>query len=209
MPTRLSRAERRELTRKQLLDAAEQVFVDQGFHAASVDQVAEAAGYSKGAVYSNFENKDELFLAVLERRVDSRALAIESDVPTDRPIGEQAAQAGTAFFDVFLEQSQWSLLLMEFATHAARHPHLRERFAARNLRLREAMVELIDRHLGALGIVSPVPSEELAMILFALGDGCILTKLIEPDRIPDSVFASALVLMLGGLQATREPAAVG
>ena len=109
---RLTRAEQRDLTRTRLLDAAEKVFVDRGFHAASVDEVAEEAGYSKGAVYSNFENKDELFLAVLERRVDSRALAAGSAVPDDRPISEQAEQAGNAFFEVFLQQSQWSLLLM-------------------------------------------------------------------------------------------------
>ena len=72
MPTRLTRAEQRDVTRSRLLDAAEKVFVDRGFHAASVDEVAEEAGYSKGAVYSNFENKDELFLAVLERRTHGR-----------------------------------------------------------------------------------------------------------------------------------------
>jgi AcrR family transcriptional regulator len=196
---RLTRAEQREQTRNRLLDAAEQVFIDRGFHGTSVDEVAESAGYSKGAVYSNFEDKDELFLAVLERRVDSRALAIEAGVPTDDAIGDQAVQAGTAFVDVFLEQSQWSLLLMEFATYSARHPHLRERFAARNHQMREAIVTLIDRHLDALGLVAPIPTDQLAMILFALGDGFILSKLTDPDGVPDSLFASALVLMLGGL----------
>src|SRR5438874_13806771 len=111
--SRLSRAEQRDLTRTRLLDAAEKVFVDRGFHAASVDEVAEEAGYSKGAVYSNFENKDELFLAVLERRVDSRALAIEAQVPADQSISEQAEQAGNAFLEGFLQQSQWGLLLRD------------------------------------------------------------------------------------------------
>ena len=199
---RLTRAEQRDVTRTRLLDAAEKVFVDRGFHAASVDEVAEEAGYSKGAVYSNFENKDELFLAVLERRVDSRALAVGDAVPTDRPISEQAEQAGTAFFEVFLQQSQWSLLLMEFATYAARHPNLRERMAARNRRMREGMVALIEQHLGALGLHPPMPNEDLATILFALGDGFIMSKLIEPDQVGDDLFANALVLMLAGLQST-------
>src|SRR5947208_12344561 len=141
MPHRLTRAEQRDQTRARLLDAAEKVFVDRGFHAASVDEVAEDAGYSKGAVYSNFENKDELFLAVLERRVDSRALAAGSAVPDDQPITEQAEQAGNAFFEVFLQQSQWSLLPMEFATSAARHPTLRGRFALRNRPARPATAE--------------------------------------------------------------------
>ena len=203
--TRLTRAEQRDLTRARLLDAAEKVFVDRGFHAASVDEVAEEAGYSKGAVYSNFESKDELFLALLERRLDSRALAAGSEVPTDQPITEQASQAGDAFFAVFLQQSQWSLLLMEFATYAARHPELRERFAVRNRRLREAMAELIDQHLGALGLRAPMSSEDLATVFFALGDGFIMTKLIDPDHVGDNLFSQALVLMLAGLQST-EPA---
>jgi len=196
---RLSRTEQRDLTRTRLLDAAEKVFVEHGFHAASVDQVAEEAGYSKGAVYSNFENKDELFLALLERRVDSRALGIEADVSADQPIGDQIEQAGNAFFDVFLEQRQWSLLLMEYATHAARHPHLRERFAARNRRMRDAIAGLIEHHLDALGLQPPVPSPDLATILFAMGDGFILEKLTDPDGVPDSLFASALLLMFGSL----------
>ena len=203
MPQRLSRTEQRDLTRTRLLDAAEKVFVDRGFHAASVDEVAEEAGYSKGAVYSNFENKDELFLAVLERRVDSRALAIEADVPTDRPINEQAEQAGNAFLEVFLQQSQWSLLLMEFATYAARHPNLRERFALRNRRMRDAMAKIIEQHLGALGLQSPMSSDDLATVLFALGDGFIMTKLIDPDQVDDDLFGQALVLMLAGLQSTE------
>jgi AcrR family transcriptional regulator len=200
MAQRLTRAEQRDLTRARLLDAAEQVFIERGFHAASVDEVAEAAGFSKGAVYSNFESKDELFLAVLDRRVDSRALAIEGQVNPDQTIADQATEAGERFFSVFLEQSSWSLLLMEFATYAARHPTLRDRFGARNQRIRDAMVTLIDSHLDALGLEAPIPTEQLAAILFALGDGIILEHLTSPDGVPESLFGSALGLMLSGIK---------
>jgi AcrR family transcriptional regulator len=196
---RLSRSEQRDQTRARLLDAAEKVFVDRGFHAASVDEVAEEAGYSKGAVYSNFENKDELFLALLERRSESRALAVEAEIPADQPIGDQAIQAGNAFFEVFLEQSQWSLLQMEFAVYAARQPVLRDRFAERNRRLHATITELIDRHLGALGLQAPVSNEDLATIVFALGNGFILQKLSDPGGVPDRLFGEALVMMLSAL----------
>ena len=73
MRTALTREERRTQTRAELLDAAERLFSEQGFHATSVDQVADDAGYTKGAVYSNFVSKEDLFFAVYERRVD-RAL---------------------------------------------------------------------------------------------------------------------------------------
>ena len=69
MATRpLSRAERREQTRDDLIAAADRLFVEGGFHATSLDQIAAAAGYTKGAVYSNFASKEDLFFAVYERR---------------------------------------------------------------------------------------------------------------------------------------------
>jgi AcrR family transcriptional regulator len=193
--TRLTRAEQQVLTRAAILDAAEQVFIERGFHATSVTDIAEAAGYSKGAAYSQFATKDDLFLAMIERRVDSNAVAIERAIDTDTAIDDQARQAGEAFFDVFLEQPGWSLLLVEYAAHAARHPELRERFAARNIRLRTAMAALIEKHLGALGMTSPVDVADLATILFALGSGVMLEKLTDPDGVPDTLFGRALELL--------------
>jgi AcrR family transcriptional regulator len=205
--TRLTRAEQRDQTRNALLDSAEKVFIDRGFHAASVEEVAEAAGYSKGAVYSNFANKDELFLALLERHIDSRALDIETGVSTDESLSDQVEQAGSSFVEVYLEQRAWSLLLMEFSAYAARNPELRDRFAARNRYMRERIAALIEAHLEPLGISSPIPSSELATILFALGQGYILEKLVDPDGVPDSLFASAMGLMFGGLTANTPVAA--
>src|SRR5437899_355118 len=67
MAQRLTRAARKEQTRSEILEAARAVFLRRGFHAASLDEIAEEAGYTKGAVYSSFESKDELFLGVLDR----------------------------------------------------------------------------------------------------------------------------------------------
>ena len=67
---RLTRAERREQTRDDLIAAADRLFVEGGFHATSLDQIAAAAGYTKGAVYSNFASKEDLFFAVYERRAE-------------------------------------------------------------------------------------------------------------------------------------------
>ena len=67
------------------------------------------------------------------------------------------------------------------------------------------MAKIIEQHLGALGLQSPMSSDDLATVLFALGDGFIMTKLIEPDEIHDDLFGQALVLMLAGLQSS-EPA---
>jgi AcrR family transcriptional regulator len=204
---RLSRLEQRERTRQLLLEAAEAVFVRNGYHASSVEQVAEEAGFSKGAVYSNFENKDELFLAVLEHRYDSRALAIEEDIAPDKPITEQAMDAGTRFIDVIVRDPDWSLLMMEYAAHAARHDELRDRLRARNTGMRERTAELITRHLDLLGLTCPVPLEQLTAILFALGDGFIIEKLTDPDGISDDTFGTAMALLFAGLVASQPPQA--
>ena len=145
-------------------------------------------------------SKDELFLAVLDRRVDSRALNIEQQVSGDQSLADQAHEAGEKFFSVFLQQSSWSLLLMEFATYAARHPDLRDRFDARNRRIRDAMIELIDRHLDLLGLEPPLPTDQLAAILFALGDGIILEHLTSSEGVPETLFGNALALMLSGIK---------
>ena len=78
MRTALTRADRRARTREELVDAADRLFTTNGFHATSVDAVADAAGYTKGAVYSNFASKEDLFFAVYERRVDRRVEEMEA-----------------------------------------------------------------------------------------------------------------------------------
>ena len=78
MATRLTRPERKAATRRELLDAARTVFLRRGFHGASLDEIAEEAGYTKGAVYSNFEDKDALFLAVLDAGYGRRATLYSS-----------------------------------------------------------------------------------------------------------------------------------
>ncbi len=200
---RMSRAERQDQTRALLLAAAERVFTRQGFHETSVDQIAEEAGFSKGAVYSNFDGKDELFLGVLERRWDSRAIGVEQRIDPTKPVADQARDAGDAFNDVLRDDPDWSLLLLEFAAHAARHPEVRDRFAARNRHVRQAMADLIESHLDALGLVSPVSTDQLAMILHALGTGIILEQMSDPDGVDTETFGTALSLMFAGLVASN------
>ena len=200
---RLSRAEQQERTRQELVVAAERIFLEKGFHATSVEEVAEEAGYSKGAVYANFEGKDGLFLSVLERRFDEQALALGTEIDPDLPVTDQAQAAGEGFWRVFLGEPDWALLLMEFAAHAARDPQLREPFARRSRHIQVEMARLIDEHLGHLGLRSPVPSDKLASILFALGDGVIRAKLIDPDGVADDVFTAALGLLFEGIVAAN------
>src|SRR5512132_2261999 len=118
MAVRLSRAERRQQTREELLTAAEACFVSHGFHPTSVDQVAEQAGYTRGAVYSNFASKEDLFFSVYERRVEGFLPELERALAGAADVGE-ALLSVTAAHRRRREHEQdgWLAVFLEFWTH--------------------------------------------------------------------------------------------
>src|SRR5438876_1236815 len=128
MRNRLSRSEQVDRNRELVLEAARQVFLAKGYAGASLDAIAEAAGFSKGVVYSQFGAKGDLFLALLERRIAERAKQ------NARLVARATASAGIeALFRlaerISLEEPAWSALVIEFRVHAARDPDLARRYA--------------------------------------------------------------------------------
>src|SRR4051812_28989515 len=142
MAMRLTRTERRNQTRQELLTAAEACFVTRGFHATSVDQVAEQAGYTKGAVYSNFASKEDLFFAVYESRVEQ---VLSEVVPGLRQIGPEHAfdWLATATIQRRDRDDGWLAVFFEFWAHVLRHPELRDRFAAIHTRTLEQLADAV------------------------------------------------------------------
>src|SRR5919204_3848463 len=118
--TRLTRAEQQEQTRTRIIESAAQVFARRGFGRGSLEEIAESAGYSKGAVYSNFAGKDELFLAVLDARFERRARLL-ADVVLDGERLEDSYRAVAQSMVVADEgEPRWTPLLLEFWAHASR-----------------------------------------------------------------------------------------
>src|SRR5215212_8671710 len=147
MATRpLTRAERREQTRNDLIGAADRCFVEGGFHPTSVDQIAQAAGYTKGAVYSNFAAKEDLFFAVYERRMQRAVLELE------RTLAASADPAGwiqSVIADTGRRRGRddrWLSTFFEFWAHVVRRPALRTRFATIHARLEGPFVDALERH---------------------------------------------------------------
>jgi AcrR family transcriptional regulator len=118
---RLTRAQRRQQTRDRLLDAAGQVFARRGFHAATVDEVADAAGYTKGAVYSNFATKDALFLALLDQRLAAQLQQVEALYAIESSEELLAALRGRTEQE-FAAARDFGVLMVEFSLYAMRHP---------------------------------------------------------------------------------------
>jgi AcrR family transcriptional regulator len=208
MAVRLSRVERREQTRQELVSAAEACFVSRGFHASSVDEVAERAGYTKGAVYSNFTSKEDLFLAVYERRVEQ--------VLTEVVPGLLQGSAEDAFDQLAAGAIQrrdpddgWRAVFFEFWAHVLRHPELRERFAAIHARFLEPMAEGV-RQLAAdrgLTLPSDVTAGQVAVAWNAMEVGLVLERLTQPQTVDVALARRMGRLLLDAvLDTTQAPA---
>jgi AcrR family transcriptional regulator len=169
MRSGLTRAEKGEQVRRALLDAAREVFVRDGFHGASLDAVAEAAGLTKGAVYSRFDSKADLFLALLEERITERIAQVES-VLGSGSIERDVAAVTRQYLDVVRGQMAWTLLVLEFRVHAARDPELNRRYAELHDRFRAALVAVSARSFDQ------PPDEVLGYVntVLALGAGIAL-----------------------------------
>jgi AcrR family transcriptional regulator len=196
-PTRLSQEERKALTRAALLEAAARVFLRQGFFAASVDEVASEAGFSKGAVYGHFESKEDLFLAVVEERIHQRVLAISELLDGRSGPQAQAVEAGERFMAVLSEERAWVVLTLEFWACAARNPELGPAFTERHRAFRAAVARLIAEQSDRLGITLPMPAERLASAVLALGHGITLEKLADPEQTPDELFGELVSSLFG------------
>src|SRR3954467_5734148 len=128
MRARLSRAEQQEQTRERIVETAAKRFEERGFHATSVDQVATAAGYTKGAVYSNFASKEDLFFAVYERRAAVAETRLTEQLAADPAEGLARISSDTS--GRHGRDDRWLAVFFEFWAHVIRHPELRGRFAA-------------------------------------------------------------------------------
>jgi AcrR family transcriptional regulator len=168
------------------VDAAERLFIRQGFHPTPVDAVAAEAGYTKGAVYSNFASKEELFLAVYERRVDARVAEMEAlleTAPTVRAGLELVVPGNRGRRET---EDGWMAVFFEFWAHALRHPGLRERFAKQHRRLIEPLARAATAMAEESGEELPEDPRKLATARYAMQLGLQLERLTQPDVVDDN-----------------------
>jgi AcrR family transcriptional regulator len=188
----------RAQTRQELLDAAVQVFARRGFHGASVEAVAEEAGFSTGAVYSNFKSKEELFLSLYEERIQRRRRELSDAFA--RAGGREAglASAAAEVEQVWETERDWFLLYFEFVLHAARNPNFAELFDPVR---EEGLAQLADGLKAGLehaGIESSVSARELAETVRGLTYGLALDRLVASDRGSSASLARVLELLFRG-----------
>jgi AcrR family transcriptional regulator len=186
-PKRLTRAESRERTRMRIIDAATVLFLRGGFHATSLEQVAEEAGYTVGAVYSNFESKAAMGVAVIDELYtceEQRLIASLAQVPEGDVAG--AFEALAAWADGTIGDPDWTRL--EIETFSAHDESYRAATAARHARLRARCRELI---AGRLLGDSPADPDLLATAMVGLALGIGLQRAADPS-IPGSAWSEAV-----------------
>jgi AcrR family transcriptional regulator len=186
MRTRLSRAEQNQRNGTLLLAAARRVFLARGYHAATLEQIADEAGFSKGVVYSRFASKADMFLALLAERIEERAaenarLVAASDVGQGIALlREHAGRRNRA-------ERDWGLLLIEFRVHAARDPDLGRRYAAVHDRTLQALAGLLAELYSRAGQPPPLPPDQLARLILTIEVGVRLEEAADPEGPARSV----------------------
>lgn len=194
----LTRTEAKAQTRARLVDAAERVFARRGYQGASVDEVAREAGFTTGAVYSNFGGKEELLLAVYEEVIEARRREmLEAAAAGGDGAERRAAAVADQWMRRVAERSDSMVMLIELWSHAMRDETFRREFGPRFGALRIVIGRLAEEIAAERGTELALPPEEMGTVLKALGNGFALEKLADPDGVPDELFGRAVELLLG------------
>ncbi|MCV7069005.1 TetR/AcrR family transcriptional regulator [Mycolicibacterium farcinogenes] len=184
----------RDQVRDRILDAALKVFAAEGFAGATIDAIGQAAGFTKGAVYSNFESKDELFLALLDRQFESRGALIATAL--DSGHGDSASIASAlsrSTLDSIHEQNEYQIVLIEYWLRAIRDPQLRERLVAR----RRAAVDQALRIVEQAGTTLPAQQlSALAQLVVTIISGIATEEVLQPGTVDMTMLTRLFTALL-------------
>lgn len=196
-----SRKERQAHTRARLMRSAASVAAQRGLERASLDAVAEHAGFTKGAVYANFASKEDLFLAMLDARFAERLAELDRILSTEQDPDTQAREAAAGFIAAIESEPEWERLFFEFAVYAARNEDFRLELVARYRSMRERLAELLAQRAERLGIEPAIPFDQVATMTFAMANGIALERMLEPEAVPDGMAPEMMAAFFAGLRA--------
>lgn len=196
---RRTRDEAKAETRRRVLEAAEEVFRRQGYHGASLDQVATEAGFTKGAVYSGFDSKGDLFLAVLSGRAQRRRAEIEALLADAGSAEEFVADVTRRFASsVAAERDLWAAVI-EFMCVVGRDPALRARYAEHHAASRDAVAASVDEWAQRNGDRLEIEPLRLGTVVMAVNNGLTLEALLAPDDVDVELYVEAQLALLRGV----------
>ncbi|MFF2807116.1 TetR/AcrR family transcriptional regulator [Streptomyces sp. NPDC058000] len=186
---------RRPLTRAALTESAWALFTERGFHATSISDIVERAGLTRGAFYSNYRDKEELFLTLYDTHTGRLLAELEDATARPEPGKHALVQLQERIAGRTREERQWFLVSMEFTLHAARNPVVAQQLAAHEERLTQGLTEVLTAALARTGSRPVVPADDLTRLLVALFEGLTARRLIHgaahhtQDLIPHLIHA--------------------
>lgn len=196
----LTRREKQQHTRSSLLKAAGKLFCHAGLEGASVDQVAQEAGFTKGAFYANFKSKEELFLVMLDERFARELERIDQALARGGDEAHAEARSAAAEFIHFAGDEDWPRLYFQFVAHAARDDEFRQELATRQQAMREKLVEILARWKQGHDGTAPLPLEDITAMIYSMADGFLVDRMIEPS-LNEELYPTMITIFLRGLEA--------
>ena len=195
----ITRKEKQARTRASLMSSASKLFCRRGLEQASVDEIAQDAGYTKGAFYSNFKSKEELFLAMLDEKFGEEIERIEGALRTDATPEEAARHAGEDLVGFVRSDPEWERLYLEFVAYAARNDEFRQELLTRCRAMDERLGEVYRRWTENIGIHPPIPLEDITQMTSIMTEGFMLRQQIDPE-IGDEIFGTMVAAFTLGLR---------
>ncbi|WP_256792547.1 TetR/AcrR family transcriptional regulator [Terrabacter sp. Ter38] len=191
---------RRQATRDRVLEAASEVFAERGFHGATVEDICERAGFTRGAFYSNFTSKDDLVVELSRRHSEALVDRIR------RASKREHASADEVLRDVFAaladdSRERWLVLTTEFTLHAIRDADARRAWAAQQRRVRDELVSVVDEAVARQGLTLPIPTDLFVRAAISLAQGSMTQRLVEPRSLTVGELERTVLPILLGVDA--------
>jgi len=182
------------------MEVASDEFLEGGYRATSLERVAETAGFSKGAVYSNFAGKEDLVLAVLDQHFVHRLDNLRAGVQAAAETLDARLAAFTAWWESMVADEEWGVLIMEFASATRDRPLIQEQLAVREQHILSFVTALIEDEVERFGVTLPLSPRDLASVLVALGSGLAFSRMLAP-AIPIGVLSDLARILFVDRQA--------
>ncbi|MAI80247.1 MAG: hypothetical protein CL917_14960 [Deltaproteobacteria bacterium] len=193
MPKPVSRKEATARNREKLLESAAQVIGKSGLMGASLHEIAAAAGLTKGAVYSQFDSKEDLLIELLDRCFQMGHAQLLEVLSSDAPMVERIAELDAWHRGEENTGRLWANLELELSLAASRQPKLRRKLRSRQRRSREYLTQMFEKISEGHNLTLPLSPSEFAVVLSALSDGLLVHWLNDSKAIPENLFARFIV----------------
>ena len=203
-PPRLNRAQAKAETRRRLLEAAEAAFRRDGYHATSLDRIAAEAGFTTGAVYSTFDSKADVMLALIAARAARRLEVMREMIAQDSDPEDLLAEFSRRYAAQAAAEPDWSATLVEFMVVVGRDERLRARYAEHHDASREAIASAIRGALEKTGVRLAMSPRQLATAMMSLNIGLTVEGLLAPAEVEQDLYVDAQLALRRGALADPE-----